>query len=61
MSLVWLRQILIFGAVLWVITLIFGGDAQLARDLLNILNFVGIAIAVHILTNIVIEEGDDDV
>ena len=58
MSLVWLRQILIFGAVLWVITLIFGGDAQLARDFLNILNFIGIAITVHILTNIVIEEDD---
>ena len=58
MSLVWLRRILIFGAVLWEITLIFGDDMQLARDLLNILNFVGIAITVHILTNIVIEEDD---
>ena len=58
MSLVWLRRILIFGAVLWTVTLIFGDDMQLARDLLNILNFVGIAIAVHILTNIVIEEDD---
>lgn len=61
MSLVWLRRILIFGAVLWVATLLFGDDAQLARDLLNILNFVGVAIAVHILTNIVVEEDDDDV
>ena len=58
MSLVWLRRILIFGAVLWAVTLIFGDDAQLARDLLNILNFVGIAITVHILTNIVVEEDD---
>ena len=58
MSLAWLRRIMVFGAVLWAVTLIFGDDAQLARDLLNILNFVGIAIAVHILTNIVIEEDD---
>ena len=58
MSLVWLRRILIFGAVLWAVTLIFGDDAQLARDLLNILNFIGIAITVHILTNIVVEEDD---
>ena len=56
MSLVWLRRILSFGAVLWAVTLIFGDDAQLARDLLNILNFVGVSIAVHILTNIVVEE-----
>lgn len=58
MSLAWLRRIMVFGAVLWVVTLIFGDDAQLARDLLNILNFVGVTIVVHILTNIVIEEDD---
>ena len=58
MSLAWLRRIMVFGAVLWVVTLIFGDDAQLARDILNILNFVGVTIAVHILTNIVIEEDD---
>lgn len=58
MSLVWLRRIMVFGAVLWVAALIFGDDAQLARDLLNILNFIGIAITVHILTNIVVEEDD---
>ena len=58
MSLAWLRRIMVFGAVLWVAALIFGDDAQLARDLLNILNFVGVTIAVHILTNIVIEEDD---
>ena len=60
MSLAWLRRIMVFGAVLWAATLIFGDDAQLARDLLNILNFVGVTIAVHILTNIVVEEEEEE-
>jgi len=60
MKLKTLRRLFIAAGAVWAASFLFGADAQIARDILAIVNFFGIATVLHILTNVFVEVEEED-